>query len=67
MTPANKGMKLTRPVKIGALQLIPSVRQIMKGEGAERHINGAQQARPGACTSLVAGVTLRTLVRRTEA
>jgi hypothetical protein len=25
-TPANKGMKLTRPVMIGALQLIPSVR-----------------------------------------
>jgi hypothetical protein len=26
MTPANKGMKLTRPVTIGALQLIPGVR-----------------------------------------
>jgi hypothetical protein len=27
MTPPNKGMKLTRPGEIGALQLIPGVRQ----------------------------------------
>ena len=34
-TPSNKGMKLTKPVKIGASQLIPGVRLIQKHESMQ--------------------------------
>jgi hypothetical protein len=31
-TPPNKGMKLTKLERIGALQLIPGVRRLLKGK-----------------------------------
>jgi hypothetical protein len=41
MTRSNKGMKLTKPERNGALQLIPGVRQTRWSDGAgkeaERH------------------------------
>jgi hypothetical protein len=50
MTPPNKGMKLTRPVKIGALQLIPGVRWTRWSGSAPDRAVAFLEAGPGAAS-----------------